>query len=288
MPASFGCSPFGLIKNFNGILANFRLAAQPDFGLDNGTNCGAGFCYGNQNFLRAQMHCSITLVALQALMLAVTACIPAIGLAADPAPLGAPEYRLSVEKTAEFRAALKEPGVPALEPRKEFAIPPRFANRPFAKLIDVAARDAALDPALVHAVISIESGYNAAARSPKGALGLMQVLPETAARYGVTNAGRSPAANLKAGTLYLSDLLQMFDNRMDLALAAYNAGENAVLRYGERIPPYRETQLYVPAVLARYLEWREPLPVVAPVATRIQYLPGTSLDLDFLHAAGYR
>ncbi|MEO8442738.1 MAG: lytic transglycosylase domain-containing protein [Betaproteobacteria bacterium] len=223
-------------------------------------------------------------------MMVVTASVAATGLAADPGPIASPEYRLSVEKSVEFRAAPKEPAVPVPEPRKESAIPPRFADRPFAKLIDVAARDAALDPALVHAVISIESGYNAAARSPKGALGLMQVLPETAARYGVTNAGRSPEANLKAGTLYLSDLLQMFDNRMDLALAAYNAGENAVIRYGERIPPYRETQLYVPAVLARYLEWREePLPVVAPVVpTRIQYLSGTSLDLDFLQAAGYR
>ena len=226
--------------------------------------------------------------ALKSLTLIAVASVTSISFAADPGPIGSPAYRLSVEKSAEFRAAPKESGVPVPELRKEFAIHPRFADRPFAKLIDVAARDAALDPALVHAVISIESGYNAAARSPKGALGLMQVLPETAARYGVTNAGRSPEANLKAGTLYLSDLLQMFDNRMELALAAYNAGENAVIRYGERIPPYRETQLYVPAVLARYLQWREPLPVITPVSTRIQYLPGTSLDLDFLHSAGYR
>jgi soluble lytic murein transglycosylase-like protein len=234
------------------------------------------------------MSCFKPLNALKALVLVATACVTAVGLAAEPGPAVSSEYRLSVEKSAEFRAIPRKLDVPVPEPRKKSTIPPRFADRPFAKQIDVAARGAALDPALVHAVISIESGYNSAARSPKGALGLMQVLPETAARYGVTNAGRSPEANLKAGTLYLSDLLQMFDNRMDLALAAYNAGENAVIRYGERIPPYRETQLYVPAVLARYHEWREPLPVIAPVPTRIQYLPGTRLDLDFLQATGYR
>jgi soluble lytic murein transglycosylase-like protein len=155
-------------------------------------------------------------------------------------------------------------------------------------MIDDAAREAALEPALVHAVISVESGYNAAARSPKGAIGLMQVMPETASRYGVRDAARSPQANLKAGTLYLSDLMQLFENRLDLVLAAYNAGENAVLRYGQRIPPYRETQLYVPAVLARYFEWRESLPVAVAAPPRIQYMPGTVLDLDFLRASGHR
>ena len=234
------------------------------------------------------MSCSTPLGALKALVLAATTCVTAVGLAAESGTAASPEYRLSVEKAAEFRVTAKERGVSAPEPRKEAAIAPRFAGRPFAKLIDGAARDAALDPALVHAVISVESGYNSAARSPKGALGLMQVLPATAARYGVTNPGRSPEANLKAGTLYLSDLMLLFDSRIDLALAAYNAGENAVLRYGQRIPPYRETQQYVPAVLARYLEWREPLPAMVPAPTRIQYMPGTSLDLDFLHATGYR
>ena len=160
---------------------------------------------------------------------------------------------------------------------------------PFAKLIEGAAREASLDPALVHAVISVESGYNPAARSPKGALGLMQVLPATALRYGIRNAARSPAANLRAGTLYLSDLMVMFDQRLELVLAAYNAGEAAVLRYGQRIPPFRETQHYVPAVLARYLEWREPPPRVekvippAPARTRITYMPGTLLESGSLN-----
>lgn len=234
------------------------------------------------------MLCSTPKAAIKALVLVTAVCVTATGLAAELGPLASPEYRLSVEKPAAFRLTATELNVPAPGPHKESAAALRLAGRPYAKLIDGAAREAALDPALVHAVISVESGYNPAARSPKGAIGLMQVLPATASRYGVTDPGRSPQANLKAGTLYLSDLMLMFDSRIDLALAAYNAGENAVLRYGQRIPPYRETQLYVPAVLARYLEWREPLPVVTPAPTRIQYMPGTSLDLDFLHATGHR
>jgi soluble lytic murein transglycosylase-like protein len=176
---------------------------------------------------------------------------------------------------------------------KESSASVRLAGMPFAKLIEGAAREVALDPALVHAVIAVESGYNPTARSPKGALGLMQVMPATALRYGIRNAARSPVANLRAGTLYLSELMQLFDRKLELVLAAYNAGENAVIRYGQRIPPYRETREYVPAVLALYNEWREPVPLenpvaVAPTRVRIQYMPGTGLDLDFLRTAGHR
>jgi len=89
----------------------------------------------------------------------------------------------------------------------------------------------------------------------------------------------APEANLRAGTRYLSELLTMFDNRLDLALAAYNAGENAVRRYGKRIPPYRETRDYVPAVLAAYNELKgDAPPPVPPRTAGIQYLPGTRLD----------
>jgi soluble lytic murein transglycosylase-like protein len=187
--------------------------------------------------------------------------------------------------------------VPAAAPEQpqHFGVSTRLASMPFAKLIEGAAREASLDPALVHAVISVESGYNPAARSPKGALGLMQVLPATALRYGIRNAARSPAANLRAGTLYLSDLMVLFDQRLELVLAAYNAGEGAVLRYGQRIPPFRETQQYVPAVLARYLEWREPplrVEKIIPATRariRITYMPGTLLESEFPHSTtGYR
>jgi soluble lytic murein transglycosylase-like protein len=148
-------------------------------------------------------------------------------------------------------------------------------------MIAAAARAAALDPALVHAVIAVESGYGATAKSPKGAVGLMQVMPETALRYGVRASElATPAANLRAGTRYLRDLFELFDSRIELALAAYNAGEHAVLRNNFRIPPYRETQQYVPAVLALYAKWREAQPLSAPpkIQERTQYLSGTQLD----------
>jgi soluble lytic murein transglycosylase-like protein len=115
-------------------------------------------------------------------------------------------------------------------------------------LIDDAAQDTRLETALVHAVIRAESAYRSDAVSVKGAVGLMQLMPATAERYGVSDR-RDPAQNLRGGTRYLRDLLDMFDNDLRLALAAYNAGENAVLRHGRRIPPYRETEEYVRRVL---------------------------------------
>ena len=105
--------------------------------------------------------------------------------------------------------------------------------------------------ALLHAVISIESVYDPDATSRAGAVGLMQLMPATARRYGVYNR-RNPAANLNGGTRYLKDLLIRFDNDIELALAGYNAGENAVEKYGNQIPPYDETQEYVRKVLKLY------------------------------------
>ncbi len=205
---------------------------------------------------------------------------------------GADAYRLQV-KPGEHAPA--PPPAARAAPKVEYVPSPRLQTRPFAKLIDTAAQDTALDPVLIHAVISVESGYNPAARSPKGALGLMQVLPETGARYGVKNVAQSPAANVRAGTRYLKDLMDMFDRRLELVLAAYNAGEGAVIKYGERIPPFRETQHYVPAVLARYQEWREPRVltsvdnlIASPARRYVQYMAGTGLDPEALQAAGFR
>ena len=118
-------------------------------------------------------------------------------------------------------------------------------------MIERAAREATIHPALVRAVIVVESGFNPRAISLKGALGLMQLLPETARRYGAFNA-LDPAQNILAGTRYLADLLARFDSNLELALAAYNAGEAAVRRYGGRVPPYRETRAYIPSVLQVY------------------------------------
>lgn len=233
-------------------------------------------------------------IAILALLMPAFCSASSIG--AETGPLGAAAYRLGVKPAAaplpiKLRVNLSAP-VPEPEVRKEPAIPRRLAKQRFAILIDEASRKAALDPALVHAVIAIESGYNPAARSVKGAIGLMQVLPETAARYGVADPAISPQENLRAGTRYLSYLMALFDNRVELVLAAYNAGEFAVLRHGYRIPPYRETQNYVPAVLARYHQLRaqEPVPVVAgiPVGSGIQYMPGTTLEPGAVDKLIYR
>jgi soluble lytic murein transglycosylase-like protein len=210
---------------------------------------------------------------------AVAASPCAAGEVSAPAPAA---YRLNIAEPHSVRLFGEVPASARTEP----AIPPLLAERPYAALISNAAHKTSLDPALVHAVIFVESRYQAAARSPKGAIGLMQVLRETAARYGVADPARSPEANVTAGTRYLQDLMQLFDGQLDLVLAAYNAGENAVVRHGHRIPPYRETQHYVPAVLAKYREWRGPTPPAgAQAAAPIEYLPGTRLDLKALATA---
>lgn len=118
-------------------------------------------------------------------------------------------------------------------------------------IIANAARINGLDAKLVHAVIRAESGYNEHAISSRGAVGLMQLIPATAQRYGVVNS-HDPTENISGGTRYLRDLLKMFNGDVELALAGYNAGENAVIRAGHRIPPYPETMAYVPKVLQFY------------------------------------
>ena len=125
----------------------------------------------------------------------------------------------------------------------------------YAKPIQDAAKATRLDAALIHAVISAESGYNPFARSRKGAAGLMQLMPETAKRYGVKNR-LDPAQNISGGARYLRDLIRMFNNDVQLAVAAYNAGESAVVRAGNRIPPYQETMTYVPRVMSYYRKYR--------------------------------
>ena len=108
-----------------------------------------------------------------------------------------------------------------------------------------------VDPYLIYCLMSQESSFITGATSYKGAQGLMQLMPGTAARYGVTNP-YDVAQNIKGGTRYLSDLLKMFNGRVDLALAGYNAGEGAVMKYGNTIPPYDETRNYVKLILKRY------------------------------------
>lgn len=125
----------------------------------------------------------------------------------------------------------------------------------YATLIETASKTHGVDANLVHAVITAESGYNARALSKAGAQGLMQLMPDTARRYGVQNSW-DPAQNINGGVKYLRDLIQMFEGNLELAVAAYNAGENAVIRHGRRIPPYAETVHYVPKVLGFYRKFQ--------------------------------
>jgi hypothetical protein len=141
------------------------------------------------------------------------------------------------------RIAPDEVAIPDLErPDRE---PPPHAPVPYGELIDGAAARAGIDPRLVRAVIQVESAYQASARSRKGAMGLMQLMPDTARRYSVADP-YDPGSNVDAGARHLKTLLDRFE--LSLALAAYNAGESAVERY-RGIPPYPETQNYVLQVM---------------------------------------
>ena len=145
------------------------------------------------------------------------------------------------------------------EPAAPPAMPVAAAKRqreeagalPYAALVAAAAVEHGLPEALLHAVIRAESNYDPHAVSPKGAAGLMQLMPDTARELGVADVW-DPAANIRGGARYLRRLLEMFDQDLSLAVAAYNAGPGAVIGSGSAIPPFAETQRYVPKVLEHY------------------------------------
>ena len=128
-----------------------------------------------------------------------------------------------------------------------------------------------VDPVLLYAIMHQESTFKRRAISPKGARGLMQLMPGTAARFGVTNIF-DPRQNIEGGARYMRFLLDTFDGNVDLALAGYNAGEGAVMKYGYRVPPYNETQEYVRRIGTRYTLMRDPL-----TAQRANRLSGQQL-----------
>jgi soluble lytic murein transglycosylase-like protein len=160
---------------------------------------------------------------------------------------------------SRYKLVRKEDGSPinaASNYNAKVFMPSQADIEKYANIIQTASKAYGVDASLVHAVISAESQYNRYAVSRTGAMGLMQLMPETARRYGVQNM-MDPTENIHGGVRYLADLLAMFKGRIDLAVAAYNAGENAVLRYGHKIPPYAETRHYVPKVLAFYKNFQK-------------------------------
>ena len=160
----------------------------------------------------------------------------------------------NVPDDARYQLIVREPAPSAgglsKDARRAAAWLARSAE--FDAAIGRAADAAKVRPELVRAVIVVESGFNPRAISRRGAIGLMQLLPTTARRYGAFNAF-DPEQNIRAGTLYLAELIARYgSDNLELVLAAYNAGENAVEKYGRHVPPYRETRAYVPNVLKMY------------------------------------
>lgn len=156
-----------------------------------------------------------------------------------------------------------------------------------------------LDMSLLHAVIATESGFNPAAVSPKGAVGLMQVMPTTAQRYGLANDRggtvsaklTDPKTNIHTGARYLRDLINMFPGQLELAVAAYNAGEGAVQKAGNKIPNFKETQNYVRSVMQLYQRLNPQARAVpaAPSAGRVQgqfHSPNANINLRWDEVKG--
>ncbi len=165
------------------------------------------------------------------------------------------DARAKLEQVARDIEAANKP-VPVVTPGGDAALiaasgPWTTGNAKIDNLIRYYSGQHGVDPFLVYCLMSQESSFNSKAMSYKGAQGLMQLMPDTAARYGVTNP-YDVAQNIMGGTRYLRDLLKMFNGRVDLALAGYNAGEGAVMKFGNTIPPYSETRNYVKLILQRY------------------------------------
>lgn len=152
-------------------------------------------------------------------------------------------------------AFLREPPVPLAIARRGVSDTRKQKRDQLIPLIRQTAEIHSMDPALLTALIDVESGFEPTAVSPKGAIGLMQLIPKTASQYGLSEP-YDPIRNLDAGTRYLKDLLALHNGNVALAIAAYNAGQGSVSRHKRRIPPYDETLLYVPRVLSKFREYQ--------------------------------
>lgn len=210
---------------------------------------------------------------------------------------------IPVSATTTATAAPDAPWQPLAEPPSASPAQSRLmgylTQSPRYKAVQQLLKDAAhthgLDHELLQALIAAESGFDAQAVSPKGAVGLMQLMAPTAARYGVKSDRISsiahkltdPAVNLRAGARYLRDLMALFPGRLDLVLAAYNAGEGAVQRAGNKIPNYPETQNYVKTVLQLYAFLKPP--VLTPATeTAVAATPPKRVRMEMMGGANGR
>jgi soluble lytic murein transglycosylase-like protein len=197
---------------------------------------------------------------------------------------------------------------PPPRPQSNYSAPQKlvtfFDISPTYKLVKPHLREAAsthsIDLELLQAMIVAESGFDTAAVSPKGAIGLMQIMPATAERYGLASDAKTPLekkltdpkTNIRIGARYLRDLINMFPGKLDLAVASYNAGEGAIQKAGNQIPNYKETQNYVKTVLQLYSALKPaPAPVEQrrPQPTRVRMeLPGGAIGRGNLPATEQR
>jgi soluble lytic murein transglycosylase-like protein len=161
----------------------------------------------------------------------------------------APQLLISAPRAGGDPAPAVFVETPSRKPRQVAGLQLPPSSPEVRRVIDEVAVKVGISADLLHAVIATESRYNSRALSPRGAIGLMQLLPATAKRFGALDP-YAPQENVLAGAQYLKWLMVMFRDDLELVLAAYNAGEQAVVRAGGRIPPYAETQAYVPRVLA--------------------------------------
>jgi soluble lytic murein transglycosylase-like protein len=193
---------------------------------------------------------------------------PRPSAATKPETVALAAARLPASAAVAFTSAPQSPPSPAVSAAAAAASPLDLADpierlpkinkaerQKYTALVKRVARVYKIEAALIHAVISAESAYDPYAISPRGASGLMQLMPTTAEQYGVVDI-YDPHENVTAGVKHLRYLMRVFDNDLTLAIAAYNAGHNNVIKYGRAIPPFAETRMYVPRVLGYYRKYQ--------------------------------